>query len=167
MYSREQNNTTHSARHGAANTPEHSNHIYLPTSSLVGDPDAVAWLRAARCTGTRPHRASQAPIVCTASLHATPPFPSHKIEGLVGPLRPLSGSRSCGRPPRPRPLPFARALRADAWTKTGACGRTVRMPRCPWIFQAPTMSSAIGTENKILSRVARRESRSDRLLPYQ
>ena len=29
-------------------------------------------------------------------------LPSHKIEGLVGPLRPLSGSRSCGRPPRPR-----------------------------------------------------------------
>ena len=41
MYSREQNSTTHSARHGAANTPEHSNGTYLPNSSLslhpIGD----------------------------------------------------------------------------------------------------------------------------------
>ena len=72
MYSREQNNTTHSARHGAANTPEHSNHIYLPNSSLIGDTDTVAWLRAARCTGTGRHRASQAAIASTASLHRTP-----------------------------------------------------------------------------------------------
>jgi hypothetical protein len=30
------------ARDGVSNTPEHSNHIYLPNSSLIGDPDAVA-----------------------------------------------------------------------------------------------------------------------------
>ena len=83
MYSREQNNTTHSARHGAANTPEHSNHIYLPNSSLIGDPDAVAWLRAARCTAAGRHRASQAAIASTASLHRTPPFQAAKSKAFL------------------------------------------------------------------------------------
>ena len=83
MYSREQNNTTHCARHGAANTPEHSNHIYLPNSSLIGDPDAVAWLRAARCTAAGRHRASQAAIASTASLHRTPPFQAAKSKALL------------------------------------------------------------------------------------
>ena len=83
MYSRERNNTTHSARHGAANTPEHSNHIYLPNSSLIGDPDAVAWLRAARCTAAGRHRASQAAIASTASLHRTPPFQAAKSKALL------------------------------------------------------------------------------------
>ena len=83
MYSREQNNTTHSARHGAANTPEHSNHIYLPNSSPIGDPDTVAWLRAARCTATGRHRASQAAIACTASLHRTPPFQAAKSKAFL------------------------------------------------------------------------------------
>ena len=36
---------TRTARQGVSNTPEHSNDIYLPSSSLIGDPDAVAWLR--------------------------------------------------------------------------------------------------------------------------
>ena len=27
---------------GVSDTPEHSNHIYLPSSSLIGDPDTVA-----------------------------------------------------------------------------------------------------------------------------
>ena len=83
MYSREQNNTTHSARHGAANTPEHSDDIYLPSSSLIGDTDTVAWLRAARCTGTGRHRASQAAIACTASLHRTPPFQAAKSKAFL------------------------------------------------------------------------------------
>ena len=83
MYSREQNNTTHSARHGAANTPEHSNHIYLPNSSLIGDTDTVAWLRAARCTATGRHRASKAAIACTASLHRTPPFQAAKSKAFL------------------------------------------------------------------------------------
>ena len=83
MYSREQNNTTHSARHGAANTPEHSDDISLPSSSLIGDTDTVAWLRAARCTGTGRHRASQAAIGCTASLHRTPPFQAAKSKALL------------------------------------------------------------------------------------
>ena len=83
MYSREQNNTTHSARHGAANTPEHSDDIYLPSSSLIGDPDTVAWLRAARCTATGRHRASQAAIACTASLHRTPPFQAAKSKAFL------------------------------------------------------------------------------------
>ena len=83
MYSREQNNTTHSARHGATNTPEHSNHIYLPSSSLIGDTDTVAWLRATRCTAAGRHRASQAAIASTASLHATPPFQATKSKALL------------------------------------------------------------------------------------
>jgi hypothetical protein len=74
---------TRTARHGVSNTPEHSNHIYLPTSSLIGDTDAVAWLRAARCTATGPHRASQAAIACTASLHRTPPFQAAKSKAFL------------------------------------------------------------------------------------
>ena len=96
---------------------------------------------------------------CNAAL------PSHKIEGLVGPLRPLSGSRSCGRSPRPRPLPFARALRADAWTKTGACARAVRVPRCNRICQATTMRRTAGIKNNIGTRVERREKPSDLRIP--
>ena len=51
----------------------------------------------------------------THSLHgitaSNAALPSRKVEGLLGPLRPWSGSRSCGARPRPRPLPFARASR--------------------------------------------------------
>ena len=76
-------NTTCHARDGVSDTPEHSNDIYLPSSSLIGDADTVAWQRAARCTGTRPHRASQAAIVCTASLHRTPPFQAAKSKAFL------------------------------------------------------------------------------------
>ena len=97
---------------------------------------------------------------CNAAL------PSHKIEGLVGPLRPLSGSRSCGRSPRPRPLPFAHASHADARTKTTACARAVRVRCCPRICQATTMRRTAGIKNNIGTRVERREKGSDRLPPY-
>ena len=149
MYSPSLYITTCHARDGVSDTPEHSNDIYLPSSSLIGDTDTVAWLRATRCTGTRPHRASQAPIVCTASLHATPPFQATKSKDflVVGPLRPWSGSRSCGGPPRPFSLPFARASRADARTKTGVCARAVRAHPCPWILEATTMRRTAGIEN--------------------
>ena len=93
-------------------------------------------------------------------------LPSRKVEGLVGPLRPWSGSRSCGGPPRPRYTLCSHGSCADVRTKTAACGRTVRMPRCPWILQAPTMSAAIGTKNKMRTRVERREKGSDWLPPY-
>ena len=83
MYSPPLYITTCHARDGVSDTPEHSNDIYLPNSSLIGDPDAVAWLRAARCTGTRPHRASQAAIACTASLHRTPPFQAANTKALL------------------------------------------------------------------------------------
>ena len=83
MYSPSLYITTCHARDGVSDTPEHSNDIYLPNSSLIGDPDTVAWLRAARCTGTRPHRASQAAIGCTASLHRTPPFQAAKSKALL------------------------------------------------------------------------------------
>ena len=94
-------------------------------------------------------------------------LPSHKHEGLVGPLRPWSGSRSCGAPPRPLSLPFARASRADARTKTGVCARAVRAHPCPWICQAATMRRTGGIKNKIRTRVERREKPSDRLPPYE
>ena len=61
----------------------HSNDIYLPNSSLIGDPDAVAWLRAARCTAAGRHRASQAAIASTASLHQTPPFQAAKSKAFL------------------------------------------------------------------------------------
>jgi hypothetical protein len=60
-----------------------SNDIYLPNSSLIGDPDAVAWLRAARCTAAGRHRASQAAIASTASLHRTPPFQAAKSKAFL------------------------------------------------------------------------------------
>jgi hypothetical protein len=118
-------------------------------------------------------------MYCMPATNAA--LPSHKFGGLVGPLRPWSGTRrSCGGPPRPRPLPFARASRADAWTKTGACGRTVRTPRCNRICQATTMpfmhaanatdlrrrtgqtqstGNGTGMENKIGTRVGRCDGR--------
>ena len=86
-------------------------------------------------------------------------LPSHKHKGLVGPLRPWSGSRSCGAPPRPLSLPFARASRADARTKTGVCARAVRAHPCPWILQATTMRRTAGIKNKMRTRVERRENR--------
>ena len=93
-------------------------------------------------------------------------LPSRKHQGLVGPLRPWSGSRSCGGPPRPLSLPFARASRADARTKTGVCARAVRAHPCPWILQATTMRRTAGIENNIGTRVERREKPSDLRIPY-
>ena len=83
MYSLQLYITTCHARDGVSDTPEHSNHIYLLNSSLIGDTDTVAWLRVARCTATGPHRASQAPIACTASLHQTPPFQAAKSKAFL------------------------------------------------------------------------------------
>jgi hypothetical protein len=103
-------------------------------------------------------------MYCMPATNAAPP--SHTFERLVGPLRPWSDRRSCGGPLRPRSLPFAHALRADARTKTGACGRTVRMPPCNRICQATTMRRTAGIKNKIASRVARRETRRDLCTPY-
>ena len=64
----------------------------------------------------------------THSLHgitaSNAALPSRRLEGLVGPLRPWSGSRSCGAPPRPLSLPFARASRADARTNRTRDGST-------------------------------------------
>ena len=83
MYSPPLYITTCHARDGVSDTPDHSNDTYLPSSSLIGDTDTVAWLRATRCTGTRPHRASQAAIACTASLHRTPPFQATNTKALL------------------------------------------------------------------------------------
>ena len=84
MYSLQLYIITRTARHGVSNTPEHSNDIYLPSGiPLIGDPDAVAWLRAARCTAAGRHRASQAAIAYTASLHRTPPFQATKSKALL------------------------------------------------------------------------------------
>ena len=92
-------------------------------------------------------------------------LPSRKVEGLVGPLRPWSGSRSCGGPPSPLPLPFAHALRADTRTLTAARARAVRVQPCPWILEATPMRRTAGIENKIRTRVERREKPSDLLTP--
>ena len=73
-------------------------------------------------------------------------LPSRKVEGLVGPLRPLSGSRSCGRPPRPRYTLCSHGSCADVRAKTVARGRTARVRQFAWLIEAPRRSSAIGTE---------------------
>ena len=166
MYSREQNNTTHSARHGAANTPEHSNHIYLPNSSLIGDTDAVAWLRAARCTAAGRHRASQAAIACTASLHRTPPFQAAKSKAFLiisgrGAAVALVAARRDLCPSHLRTPCAAAAIQ----TKMGARGRSVRVRPCHRICEATTMRRTAGIENKMRTRVERREKGSDPVPP--
>jgi hypothetical protein len=55
---------------------------------------------------------------------------------------------------------------ADVRAQTVARGRTARVRLCPWILQAPTMPAAIGTKNKMRTRVVRREKPSDSLIPY-
>ena len=95
----------------------------------------------------------------TQSLHCitacNAALPSRKVEGLVGPHRPWSSRRSCGRPLRPLPLPFAHASRPDARTKTAARGRSLRVQPCHRILEATTMRRTAGIENKIATRVAR------------
>ena len=103
-------------------------------------------------------------VYCMPATNAA--LPSHKHEGLVGPLRPWSDRRSCGARPRPRYRLRSSALEPQCAAKIVARGRSARVRLCPWIFQAPTMPSAIGTENKIATRVARRETRSDPVPPY-
>ena len=116
-----------------------------------------------------PRDASASREPSTHSLHCftacNAALPSHKIEGLVGPLRPLSGSRSCGRSPSPLPLPFAHALRADTRTLTAARARAVRVQPCHRILEATTMRRTAGIENKIASRVARALFHGNRLPP--
>ena len=146
MYSPPLYITTCHARDGVSDTPEHSNDIYLPSSSLIGDTDTVAWLRAARCTGTRPHRASQAPIACTASLHRTPPFQAADSKALLvlsgrGAAAALVAARRdlgtiCARTPwslnEPRklasPIRAARQMRDDS--KHLTADSTVHRPQC-------------------------------------
>ena len=105
----------------------------------------------------------------THSLHgitaSNAALPSRRLEGLVGPLRPWSGSCSCGRSPSPLPLPFAHALRADTRTLTAARARAVRVQPCHRILEATTMRRTAGIENKIRTRVERREKPSDSLTP--
>ena len=96
---------------------------------------------------------------CNAAL------PSHKHEGLLGPLRPWSGSRSCGARPRPLPLPFAHALRADTRALTAARARAVRVQPCHRILEAATMRRTAGIEDKIRTRVERREKKPLNSLP--
>ena len=58
------------------------------------------------------------------------------------------------------------ALRADTRTKTAACARAVRVPRCNRICQATTMRRTAGIKNNIGTRVERREKPSDLRIPY-
>ena len=165
MYSLSLYITTCHARDGVSDTPDHSDDIYLPSSSLIGDADTVAWQRAARCTGTRPHRASQAAIACTASLHRTPPFQAAKSKAFLiisgrGAAVALVAARRDLDPSHLR-APYALML----GPRRGACGRTVRMPPCPRICQATTMRRTAGIKNNIGTRVERREKPSDRLPP--
>ena len=135
--------TTCHARDGVSDTPEHRNDIYLPNSSLIGDTDAVAWLRAAHCTATGRRRASQASIACTASLHQTPPFQATNTKAFLilsgrGAAVALVAARRGASVPialerlggwslnEPRKLPHAEGARA--------CGNVLgffRRPPCP------------------------------------
>ena len=137
MYSTPLYITTCHARDGVSDTPEHSNDIYLPSSSLIGDTDTVAWQRATRCPETRPHRASQAPIACTASLQPTTPSRATNSKALLvlsgrGAAVALVAARQdlgtdCARTPwslnEPRKLPHAEGPRA--------CGNVLGFCRRP------------------------------------
>jgi hypothetical protein len=68
---------------------------------------------------------------------------------------------------RPLPLPFARALRADTRTLTAARARAVRVQPCHRILEATTMRRTAGVENKIGTRVERREKPPNSLPPLQ
>ena len=167
MYSPPLYITTCHARDGVSDTPEHSNDIYLPSSSLIGDADTVAWQRAARCTGTRPHRASQAAIACTASLHRTPPFQATNTKALLvlsgrGAAVALVALRRDLDPSHLR-APHALMLGPRRPHAQGPCACAA----CPRICQATTMRRTAGIKNKIRTRVERREKPSDRLPPYR
>ena len=141
MYSLQLYITTCYARDGVSDTPEHSNDIYLPSSSLIGDTDTVAWLRATRCTGTRPHRASQAAIACTASLHRTPPFQAANTKALLvlsgrGAAVALVAARRDHYPSHLR-APYALMLEPRRVCAQEPCAHTHEP--CPWIIQATTM----------------------------
>jgi hypothetical protein len=128
--------TTCHAKDGVSYTPEHSNDIYLPSSSPIRNRRprrrGMATSSPLHSDGSASPQPSSHNLHCITASNAA--LPSHKLEGLVGPLRPWSGSLSCGAPPRPRPqpalLPFARASRVDARTKTGVCERAVRANWC-------------------------------------
>ena len=78
---------------------------------------------------------------------------------------PWSGRRlNCGAGGTLIPAVCERLTRRRS-DQTGACGRTVRMPPCPWICQATTMRRTAGIENKIASRVARGLFHGDRRPP--
>ena len=101
---------------------------------------------------------------CNAAL------PSHKTEGLVGPLRPLSGSRSCGRPPCAEtiiPPICARLTRChsdlDGRTRKGRARAAMSTLDSSGDHR---MRRTAGIENNIGTRVERREKGSDRLPPY-
>ena len=136
----------------------------MGSTARAGQDESDGHERRARAT-RQPHTRAARQDQCVATASNTA-LPSRKHEGLVGPLRPWSGSRSCGGPPRPLSLPFARASRADARTKTGVCARAVRAHPCPWILQATTMRRTAGIENKIRTRVERREKPPNSLPPY-
>ena len=159
MYSPSLYITTCHARDGVSDTPDHSNDIYLPSSEFLSNRRHRHRGMAASNPLHRDASTSRQPS--SHSLHgitaSNAALPSRRLEGLVGPLRPWSGSRSCGAPPRPPSLPFANALRAAIQTKMGARGRSLRVRPCPWILQAPTMRRTAGMENNIGTRVERRE----------
>ena len=101
MYSPPLYITTCHARDGVSNTPKHSNHIY--TAEFLSNRRPRRRGMAASSPLHSDGSASRQPS--SPSLHgitaSNAALPSHKVEGLVGPLRPLSGSRSCGGQPRP------------------------------------------------------------------
>ena len=171
--------TTCHARDGVSDTPEHSNDIYLPNSSLIGDPDAVAWLvRAACCTrAAGPHRASQAAIASTASLHRTPPIQAAKSKALLvlsasgrgAAVALVAGLAETSHPSHlriaHRALPALPCIQLQ--TKMGARGRSLRVRPCPWILQATTMrrpaNGRAGMENKMRTRVRSKGVKRDRI----
>ena len=167
MYSLSLYITTCHARDGVSDTPEHSNDIYLPSSSLIGDTDTVAWLRATRCTGTRPHRASQAPIACTASLHRTPPFQAADSKALLV----LSGRGAAVALVALRRDDYPSHLRAPHALMLGprrVCAQEPSRARTPMSLdssEATTMRRTAGIKNEMRTRVERREKPPNSLPP--
>ena len=100
---------------------------------------------------------SMSTVLCITEPNAV--LPAGGFGGLEELIRRGAAGALIAEPAGPLSLFLANAACADLRTKTAARAMAVRVPRCPWIFQAATMAAAIGTEVIFDECGARLESR--------
>ena len=157
---------TRCLQHSGLRCPEHSNHILVPTCRVPLQSATQTPCMAASSPLHNDGSASRQPS--SHSLHgisvADAALQSHKIELR----RPSWSSPAVERQsllwrPAETIIIILPCLRAPYMT--AARGRSLRVRPCPWIRQATTMRRTGGMENKIRTRVARREKRPNSLPP--